>query len=177
MSFLCGLIEKSESSGSNNARISEMYETILRAAVDKFALRRPESLCRNPRSREKRDPALNGHTLASVVQHCRKVGLDDCISQLISKVLQGIDIMDTKDFPTTILPLLESLLLDIKKGEVQTERFRHLFQSSLVQWITQHVGREPKQANWSREPTRCHVKGSHTYGNNSENPEPCGDCQ
>lgn len=184
MSFLCRLVEQSESSGSNNAVLPEMYESIFRAALPGFALRKPEetpsyySYGREPTVRE---PALDGHNLAPVVQHCRKLGMDDCVNQMIGRILQEIIIMDTKDFPTTVLPLLESLLLDIKKGEIQAEKFRYLFQSSLIQWIVRHVGQEPKQDDWSREPTKCKGDNPSAYyslpRDQRKDPEPCKDCK
>lgn len=161
-----------------------MYESILGAAIPGFALRKPEE---RPyyygygREKPVREPALDGHKLAAVVQHCLKLNLDQCINQLIGRILQKIIIMDTKDFPTTILPLLEGLLLDIKKGEIQAERFRYLFQSSLIQWIVRHVEEEPKQADWSREPTKCEGKDPRAYFSvpreERQDPEPCNDCK
>jgi hypothetical protein len=171
MSFLRRLVEQSESPGSHTTQISEMYKSILETAIPGFALRKPEErpsyygYCREETVRE---PALNGYDTASIVQHCRKLGLNDCIDHLIGRILQEISVMDTKDFPTTILPLLDNLLSDIKKGEVSAERFEYLFQSSLVQWIVRHVGEEAKQNDWSREPTKC--KGER------KDPEPCKDC-
>ncbi|CAD0083853.1 unnamed protein product [Aureobasidium vineae] len=152
--------------------------------MPEFALRKPEerrSYYGYGREQEVREPALDGHNLSSVVQHCMKLGLDDCINQLIGRILQEITVMDTKDFPTAILPLLESLLSDIKKGEIQAERFRRLFQSSLVQYIARHVGEEPKQANWSREPIDCEGKDRYAYyslpAERRKDIEPCPDCQ
>ncbi|KAH0282731.1 hypothetical protein M436DRAFT_66039 [Aureobasidium namibiae CBS 147.97] len=116
------LVERSESSGFDNTVVSEMYESILGAAIPGFALRKSEkrpSYYGYGREKPVREPALDGHKLAAVVQHCLKLNLDQCINQLIGKILQEITIMDTKDFPATILPLLESLLLDIKKGEIK----------------------------------------------------------
>jgi hypothetical protein len=133
MSFLCRFVEQSKSSGSYTTEISEMCKSILEAAIPGFALRKPEerpSYYGYGREETVREPALNGHDVASVVQHCRKFGLTDCIDRLIGRILQETSTMDTKDFPTTILPLLDSLLSDIKKGEVSGERFRYLFQSS-----------------------------------------------
>lgn len=107
----------------------------MKATLPGFALRKPEerpSYYGHGQEKPIREPALDGHKLAAVVQHCRKLNLDQCINQLIGRILQEIIIMDTKDFPTAILPLLESLLLNIKKGEIQAERFRYLFQSSLI---------------------------------------------
>jgi hypothetical protein len=84
--------------------------------------------------------------------------------------------MDTRDFPTTILPLLENLLLDIKKGQIQADGFKHMFQFSFVQWIVRHVGEEPKQADWSREPARCKKKAAHAHYS-AQDAGPCEDCQ
>lgn len=70
MSFLCRPVEQSELSGSTNAVFSEVYESIFRAALPGFALRKPQerlsyySYGREPTVRE---PALDGHNLASVV--------------------------------------------------------------------------------------------------------------
>ncbi|KAG9837886.1 hypothetical protein KCU98_g10477, partial [Aureobasidium melanogenum] len=161
VSFLCRLVEQSESYASDNTFIPEMYESILRAAIPGFALREPEerpSYYGYGRDQEVREPVLDGHHLAAVFQHCMKLGLDDLVNQLIGRILQEIEIMDTNDFPTAILPLLGSLLSDIKKGQVQAERFRYLFQSSLIQYIVRHVGEEPRQANWSQEPVKCKDK-------------------
>jgi hypothetical protein len=183
-SFLCRLVEQSESSGSDNTMISEMYKSILEAAIPGFTLRKPEerpSYYGYGRDKTVREPVLDGHKLVSVVQHCRGLGLDNCTDQLVGRILQEITIMDTKDFPTTILPLLESLLMDIKKGEIQAERFRYLFQSSLIQWIVRHIGEEPKQDDWSRQPTKC--KGTNSYAYYSVPPAerkdsgPCKNCQ
>lgn len=89
--------------------------------------------------------------------------------------------MDTKDFPTAILPLLESLLSDIKNGEIQAERFRYPFRSSLIQWIVRHVGEEPKQTDWSRGPTKCEGDSPYRYyslpQDQRKDPEPCKDCK
>jgi hypothetical protein len=183
VSFLCRLVEQSESSGSDTTKISEMYKTILEAAITGFVLRKPEERPYYGYGRDEtvREPVLDGQHLVSVVQHCRKLGLDDCTDQLVGRILQEITIMDTKDFPTTILPLLESLLMDIKKGEIQAERFRHLFQSSLIQWIVRHIGEEPKQDDWSRQPTKCKGKDPRAYYSvlpaERKDPEPCKDCQ
>ncbi|KAH0022252.1 hypothetical protein KCU78_g5824, partial [Aureobasidium melanogenum] len=184
MSFLCKLVEQSESSASDNTIITEMYESILRAAIPGFALRGPEerpSYYGYDRDPEVREPVLDGHHLAAVFQHCMKLGLDDMVNQLIGRILQEIDIMDTKDFPTAVLPLLRRLLSDIKKGEVQAERFRYLFQSSLIQYIVRHVGEEPRQANWSQKPIKCKDRGRRGYCalpmNSKKLQEPCEDCQ
>lgn len=181
-SFLCRLVEQSESSGSHTTEISEIYKSILEAATPGFALRKPEEPYYGyGREEPVREPVLNGHDVASIVQHCRKLGLNDCIDHLIGRILQEIGIMDTKDFPTTILPLLESLLMDIKQGEIHAESVRHLFQSSLVQWVVRHVGEEPKQHDWSREPTKCKGKDSYAYYSKPreerKDPEPCKDCE
>jgi len=74
---------------------------------------------------------------------------------MIGRILEEIDTMDMKDFPTSILPLLEDLLSDIKKGEVNAERFKRLFQTGLAKYIVTYVSDKPKQLNWSREPTKC----------------------
>jgi len=161
-----------------------MYESILGATIPGFALRKPEerpSYYGYGREKPIRGPALDGHKLAAVVQHCLKLNLDQCINQSIGRILQEIIIMDSKDFPTTILPLLESLLLDIKKGEIQAERFKCLFQSSLIQWIVRHVGEEPKQTDWSRAPTKCEGDNSRAYYSlpvdRKKKVEPCKDCK
>jgi hypothetical protein len=182
--FLCRLVEQSESSGSTTTEISEVYKSsILEAAIPGFALRKPEERSwyyEYGREETVREPALNGHDVASVVQHCRRLDLNDCIDRLIGRILLEISIMDTKDFATTILPLLDSLLVDIKKGEVSAERFKHLFHSSLIQWIVRHVGKEPKQADWSREPVECHERDRRAYYSLSidekRNLDPCQDC-
>lgn len=183
VSFLCRLVEQSESYASDNTFIPEMYESILRAAIPGFALRKPEerpSYYGYGRDQEVREPVLDGHHLAAVFQHCMKLGLDDLVNHLIGRILQEIEIMDTNDFPTAILPLLRSLLSDIKKGQVQAERFRYLFQSSLIQYIVRHLAEEPRQANWSQEPVKCKDKnrGYCALPMNSKKPqEPCKDCQ
>lgn len=184
MSFLCKLVEQSGSSASNGTVLAEMYEFILRAAIPRFALRKTEerpSYYGYDMEKTVREPALDGNYLASVIEQCRKLSLDDCINQLIGRILQEVIGMDTKDFPTAILPLLESLLSDIKKGEIPAERFRYLFQSSLIQYIVRHVGQEPKQANWCREPTECKGKDPRAYYSQPldqrKKPEPCPECQ
>ncbi|KAH0157794.1 hypothetical protein KCU67_g7769, partial [Aureobasidium melanogenum] len=183
MSFLCKLIEQSESSASDSTIIPEMYESILRAAIPGFALRGPEgrpSYYGYDRDREVREPVLDGHHLAAVFQHCMNLGLDDLVNKLIGRSFQEIEIMDTKDFPTAILPLLRSLLSNIKKGLVQAERFRYLFQSSLIQYIVRHVGEEPRQADWSQEPVKCKDKNRGYCAlpmNSKKLQEPCKDCQ
>ncbi|TIA72952.1 hypothetical protein D6C76_06793 [Aureobasidium pullulans] len=130
MSFLSRIYDHFRSTGSVRADIPDMYEVLLRAAIPGFALRKPEEHPRYYRyspEEEIREPALNGHDLALIFQHCRELGLEECINQMIGRILEEIDTMDMKDFPTSILPLLEDLLSDIKKGEVNAERFKRLF--------------------------------------------------
>lgn len=158
MSFLSRIYEHFRSTGSVRTDIPDMYEVLLRAAIPGFALRKPEEHPRYYRyspEEEIREPALNGHDLALIFQHCRELGLEECINQMIGRILEEIDTMDMKDFPTSILPLLEDLLSDINKGEVNAERFKRLFQTGLAKYIVTYVSDEPKQLNWSREPTKC----------------------
>ncbi|THY80031.1 hypothetical protein D6C93_10081 [Aureobasidium pullulans] len=157
-SFLSRIHEHFRSTGSVRTDIPDMYEVLLRAAIPGFALRKPEEHPRYYRyspEEEIREPTLNGHDLALIFQHCRELGLEECINQMIGRILEEIDTMDMKDFPTPILPLLEDLLSDIKKGEVNAERFKRLFQTGLAKYIVTYVSDEPKQLNWSREPTKC----------------------
>lgn len=184
MSFLCELVEQSKSSPSDSAIISEMFESILTAAISGFTFRKPEerpSYYDFERDQEVLEPLSDGRHLAAVVQHCLKLDLNDIVNHLIGRILQEINIMDMKIFPKTILPLLESLLSGIKKGEVQAEKFRYLFQSSLVQYIVQYVGEEPRQANWSQQPVKCKDRKRRGYCalpmNSKKLREPCEDCQ
>jgi hypothetical protein len=182
MSFLCRLVEQSESSGADNNQISETYKSILEVAIPGFALRKPDERPYHGYGWDEpvREPVLDGHVLVPVVQHCRKSSLDNCVDQLVGRILQEIIVMDPKEFPITILPLLDSLLIDIKNGDIQAGRFRYLFQSSLIQWIVRHVGKEPKQLDWSREPVECHGDRYAHYSpsiDEIKNLGPCQDCQ
>ncbi|CAD0039228.1 unnamed protein product, partial [Aureobasidium pullulans] len=153
MSFLSRIYEHFRSTGSVRTDIPDMYEVLLRAAIPGFALRKPEKHPRYYRyspEEEIREPALNGHDLALIFQHCRELGLEECINQMIGRILEEIDTMDMKDFLTSILPLLEDLLSDIKRA-----KFKRLFQTGLAKYIVTYVSDEPKQLNWSREPTKC----------------------
>ncbi|KAL2035954.1 hypothetical protein VTO58DRAFT_101872 [Aureobasidium pullulans] len=183
MSFLSRIYEHFRSTGSVRTDIPDMYEVLLRAAYPGFALRKPEEHPRYYRyspEEEIREPALNGHDLALMFQHCRELGLEECINQMIGRILEDIDTMDMKDFPTSILPLLEDLLSDIKKGEVNAERFKRLFQTGLVKYIVTYVSDEPKQLNWSREPTKCNGDYRGYFpGHGATKPKAgtCQDCQ
>ncbi|CAC9890540.1 unnamed protein product [Aureobasidium pullulans] len=183
MSFLSRIYEHFRSTGSVRNDIPDMYEVLLRAAIPGFALRKPEEHPRYYRyspEEEIREPALNGHDLALIFQHCRELGLEECINQMIGRILEEIDTMDMKDFPTSILPLLEDLLSDIKKGEVNAERFKRLFQTGLAKYIVTYVSDEPKQLNWSREPTKCNGDYRGYFpGHGATKPKAgtCQDCQ
>ncbi|TIA58332.1 hypothetical protein D6C83_03620 [Aureobasidium pullulans] len=158
MSFLSRIYEHFRSTGSARTDIPDIYS--------------PEE--------EIREPALNGHDLALIFQHCRELGLEECINQMIGRILEEIDTMDMKDFLTSILPLLEDLLSDIKKGEVNAERFKRLFQTGLAKYIVTYVSDEPKQLNWSREPTKCNGDYRGYFpGHGATKPKAgtCQDCQ
>ncbi|CAD0011379.1 unnamed protein product, partial [Aureobasidium pullulans] len=160
MSFLSRIYDHFRSTGSVRTDIPDMYEVLLRAAIPGFALRKPEEHPRYYRyspEEEIREPALNGHDLALIFQHCRELGLEECINQMIGRILEEIDTMDMKDFPTSILPLLEDLLSDIKRAND-----------------------EPKQLNWSREPTKCNgdYRGYFPgHGVTKPKAATCQDCQ
>ncbi|CAD0022613.1 unnamed protein product, partial [Aureobasidium pullulans] len=160
MSFLSRIYEHFRSTGSVRTDIPDMYEVLLRAAIPGFALRKPEEHPRYYRyspEEETREPTLNGHDLALIFQHCRELGLEECINQMIGRILEEIDTMDMKDFLTSILPLLEDLLSDIKRAND-----------------------EPKQLNWSREPTKCNGDYRGYFpGHGATKPKAgtCQDCQ
>ncbi|THY36408.1 hypothetical protein D6C99_10139 [Aureobasidium pullulans] len=91
--------------------------------------------------------------LSRIYEHFRSTGsvrtdIPDMYEVLLRAAIPGFALRKPEEHPRYYRYSPEEETLN-------AERFKRLFQTGLAKYIVTYVSDEPKQLNWSREPTRC----------------------
>jgi hypothetical protein len=106
---------------------------------------------------------LDGHELASFIDHCLELGLVEDTLVILKKFMIEADQLCPADFELTVLPCLQVLATSLfKRNEASSPGHQKMFKHILNVYLERCVQKEPTSpSNWARAPVNC--KGHSSY--------------